>query len=69
MSAFFLINYKEMQSMFEAISGHAVADGVPINASKNKAMSSHNPVERRQAILLGGEPLEEVDSIRNVIEC
>ncbi len=35
-----------------------------INASKTKVMSARIPGEQRQAVLLGGEPLEDVDKFK-----
>ncbi len=38
--------------------------GMRINASKTKVMSTLIPGEQRQAVLLNGEPLEDVDKFK-----
>ncbi len=37
-----------------------------INASKTKALSAFIPSEQRQAVLLHGEPLKEVDKFKDI---
>ncbi len=54
-------SYNEMQDLLEAINRHASAVGIRINASKTKVMSALISGEQRQAVLLDGEPLEDVD--------
>ncbi len=57
-------SYSETQGLLEAVNRHAVAVGMRINASKTKVMSALVPDEQRQAVLLDGEPLEDVSKIR-----
>ncbi len=57
-------SYSEMQGLLEAANRHAAAVGMRINASKTKVMSALIPGEQRQAILLDGEPLEDVDKFK-----
>ncbi len=47
-------SYKEMQGLLEAVNRHAASVGI------RKVMSSLIPGEQRQAVLLDGEPLEDV---------
>ncbi len=54
-------SHNEMQDLLEAVNRHAAAVGMRINASKTKVMSALIPGEQRHAILLDGEPLEDVD--------
>ncbi len=54
-------SYREMQGLLEAVNRPAAAVGMRINASKTKVMSALIPGEQRQAVLLDGEPLEDVD--------
>ncbi len=54
-------SYSEMKGLLETVNRHAAAVGMCINASKTKVMSAHIPGEQRQAVLLDGEPLEDVD--------
>ncbi len=46
-------NYREMQGLIEAFNRHAT--------SKTRVMSALITGEQRQAVLLDGEPLEDVD--------
>ncbi len=57
-------NYSEMQGLLEAVNRHSVAVGMRITASKTKVMSAPIPGEQRQAVLLDGEPLEDVDKFK-----
>ncbi len=57
-------SYKEMQDLLEAVNRHAAAFGVRINASKPKVMSTLILGEQPQAVLLDGEPLEDVDKFK-----
>ncbi len=50
-----------MQGLLDAVNRHAAAVGMRINASKAKMMSALVPDEQRQAVLLDGEPLEDVE--------
>ncbi len=49
-----------MQGLLEAVYSHPAAVGMRINASKTKVLSALIPGEQRQAVLLDGEPLEDV---------
>ncbi len=61
----FLSNsYREKQGPLEAVNYHAKAASMHINASEIKGMSALNPNEQRRAILLDGEPLEDVDKFK-----
>ncbi len=53
--------YIEMQDLLEAVNRHAATVDMRINASKTKVMSALIPGEQRQAVLLDGGPLEDVD--------
>ncbi len=57
-------SYSEMQGLLEAVNRHAAAVGMRIKASKTKVMSALIPGEQRQAVLLDGEPLEDVDKFK-----
>ncbi len=57
-------SYSEMQDLLEAVNRHVTAVGTRINASKTKVMSTLIPGEQRQAVLLDGEPLEDVDKFK-----
>ncbi len=57
-------NYTEMQGLIEAVNRHATDFGMRITASKTKVMSALIPGEHRQAVLLDGEPLEDVDKFK-----
>ncbi len=57
-------SYSEMQGLLEAVNRHASAVGMRINASKTKVMPALIPGEQRQAVLLDGEPLEDVDQFK-----
>ncbi len=59
-------SYNEMQGLFEAVNRHAAAEGMRINASKTKVMSALIPGEQRQAVVLYGEPLRDVDKFKYV---
>ncbi len=52
--------------MLGAVSCHAAAVGMRINSSKTKVMSTLVPGEQLQAVLLDGEPLEDVDKVKYV---
>ncbi len=54
-------SYSEMQRLLEAVNRHAAVVDMRINASKTKVMSALIPGEQRQAVLLDGEPLEDVE--------
>ncbi len=56
--------YVEMQGLLAAVNRHAAAVGMCINASKTKVMSALIPGEQRQAVLLDGESLEDVDKLK-----
>ncbi len=43
-----------MQGVLDANNRHVVVEGMRINASKTKAMSTLAPDEHRQAVLLDG---------------
>ncbi len=53
-----------MQGLLDAVNRHAAAVGMRINASKTKVMSALFPDEQRQAVLLDGEPLEDVERFK-----
>ncbi len=55
---------KEQQGLLEAVNRYATAVGMRINASKTKVMSALIPGEQRQAVLLDGEPLEDVEGFK-----
>ncbi len=57
-------SYREMQGLLEAVNRHAAAVGMRINASKTKVMSALIPGEQRQAVLLDGETLEDVERFK-----
>ncbi len=57
-------SYSERQGLLEAINLYPAAVGVRINASKTKVMSALIPGEQRQAVLLDGEPLEDVNKFK-----
>ncbi len=57
-------SYSEMQGLLEAVNRHAAAVGMRINALKTKVMSALIPGEQHQAVLLDGEPLEDVDKFK-----
>ncbi len=48
----------------EAVNSHATAVSMRTNGSKTKVMSTLIPGEQRKAVLLNGEPLEDVDKFR-----
>ncbi len=54
-------SYKEMHGLLESVNRHAAGVGMCNNASRTKVMSAPIPREQRQAVLLDGEPLEDVD--------
>ncbi len=51
-------SYNEMRSLLETVNPHAATVGMRIDASKIKTLI---PGEQRQAVLLDGEPLEDVE--------
>ncbi len=53
-----------MKGLLEALNHHAAAVGMRINASKTKVMSAIISDEEREAVLLDGEPLEDVDKFK-----
>ncbi len=55
-----------MQGLLESVDHHAIAVGMCINASKTKVLSAFIPSEQRQAVLLHGGPLEEVDKFKGI---
>ncbi len=57
-------SYSEMQGLLDAVKRHAAAVGMRFNASKTKVMSALVPDEWRQAVLLDGEPLEDVEKFK-----
>ncbi len=57
-------SYSEMQGLLEAVNRHAAAVGIRINASKTKVISALISGEQRQAVLLDGEPLEDVEKFK-----
>ncbi len=57
-------SYSEMQGLLDAVNRLAAAVGMRINASKTKVMSALVPGEQCQAVLLDGEPLEDVDKVK-----
>ncbi len=59
-------SYSEMQGLLEAVNRHAAAVGMRINASKTEVMSALIPGEQHQAVLLDGEPLENVDTFKSL---
>ncbi len=60
----FSSSYSEMQGLLEAVNRHAAAVGMTFNASKTNVMSPLIPGEQRQAVLLDGEPLEDVEKFK-----
>ncbi len=54
-------SYSKMQGLLEAA---AAAVGIRVNGSKTKVMTSLIPGEQRHAVLLDGEPLEDVDKFK-----
>ncbi len=54
----------EVHGLLEAVNRLAAAVGMRINSSKTKVMSALIPGEQRQAALLDGEPLEDVDKFK-----
>ncbi len=57
-------SHREMQGLLEAVSRHAAAVGIRINASNIKVMSGLIRGKQRLAVLLHGEPLEDVDKFK-----
>ncbi len=53
-----------MQGLLEAVNCHAAAVGMRINASRTKVMSALILGGQRQAVLLDGEPLEDVSKFK-----
>ncbi len=62
-------SYNEVQGLLGAVNPHAVAVGMCINASKTKVMSALVLDEQRQAVLLDGEPLEDVENSSTLARC
>ncbi len=52
------------QRLFKAVNHHAAAVVMCITLSKTKVMSALIPGEQHQAVLLDGEPLEDVDQFK-----
>ncbi len=59
-------SYGEMKGLLETFNHHADAVGMRINASETKVMSAPIPGEQRQAVLLDGEHLEDVDKFKSL---
>ncbi len=59
-------SYSEMKGLLEALNRHVAAIGMRINASKTKVMSAIISDEEREAVLLDGEPLEDVDKFKHI---
>ncbi len=57
-------SYSGMQGLLEAVKRHVAAEVMRINASKAKVMPALIPGKQRQAVLLDGEPLEDVDKFK-----
>ncbi len=57
-------NSSELQGLHEAVYRHAATVGMRINASKTNVKSAFIPSKQRQAVLLNGEPLEDVDKFK-----
>ncbi len=57
-------SYREMQGLLQAVTGYFATVGVCINASKTNVMPALIPCEQRQAVLLVGEPLEDVEKYK-----
>ncbi len=55
---------REMQGLLETVNRHAAAICLCITAPKTKVMSALIPGEQHQAVLLDGEPLEDVDKFK-----
>ncbi len=53
--------FGENQGLLEAVNHHAAAFGLRIKASKTQVMLALIPGEQRQAVLIDGEPFEDVD--------
>ncbi len=53
-----------MLNPLKAVNCHAAAVRMHINTSNTKVMSAPIPGEQRQAILLDGEPLEDVEKFK-----
>ncbi len=53
-----------MQGLLEAVNRNAAAVCMRIDASNTKVMSALIPGELRQAVLLDGEPLEDVNKFK-----
>ncbi len=53
-----------MQGLLKAVDRHAAITGMCINASKAKVMSALTPGEQRQAVLLDGEPVEDIEKFK-----
>ncbi len=57
-------SYSEIKGLLDAVNRHAAAVSMRINASKTKVMSALVPDEQRQAVLLAGEPLGDVEKFK-----
>ncbi len=57
-------SYGEMQGLLEPVNRHAAGEGLRNNTSKTKVMSALISDEQRRAVLLDGEPLEDVDKFK-----
>ncbi len=57
-------SYGELQGLLEAADRHAAIIGMCINASKAKVMSALIPGEQRHAVLLDGEPVEDIEKFK-----
>ncbi len=63
-SLYSAVDTARCKAFFEAVNCHAAANGMRIKASKTKVMSALIPGEQRQAVLLEGEPLEDVNKFK-----
>ncbi len=56
--------YNYTQGLLKAVDRHAAIIDMCINASKAKVMSALIPGEQRQAVLLDGEPVEDIEKFK-----
>ncbi len=57
-------HYRVMRRLLEAVGHCAATVGMCINASETKVMSAFIGGKQRQAVLLDGEPIEDVDKFK-----
>ncbi len=57
-------SYGEIQGLLGAVNRHTAAVHMRICVSKTKVMTTPTPGEQRQAVLLDGEPSEDVDKFK-----